>query len=303
MKKTTIIALLLSVTALLSGCGHDEADSSSSSAISKKDTAVEVTETETEAITETEASTVPATTEKPTEAVSTTADPTPADEDYTGFAGYWYINGDPDTASFHITSDGKFTAYYASGYEEAKGYIKRELDTAINNYVYYMYLDSGEVYSKFADDGEKEKTDIYIGGATGDTDLVHFVKLFGEGGLGDDGRAPDEVFEGKWSCERANLTIENNGEGIFHATIKWGSSASSHVEWDYPLIFDGEKLVCEGTGTKTYVEYADAESEPSKTVEYTNGSAEFRIEGAGIVWDDLSENSGAGMVFKQTTDF
>jgi len=117
------------------------------------------------------------------------------------------------------------------------------------------------------------------------------------------GRGADEVCEGKWSCERANLTIENNGEGIFHATIKWGSSASSHVEWDYPLIFDGEKLVCEGTGTKTYVEYADAESEPSKTVEYTNGSAEFRLEGAGIVWDDLSENSGAGMIFKLSSDF
>ena len=67
----------------------------------------------TEATTETTA--VETTTEKKTENTTSSEATSAESEDYTGIAGYWFINGDPRTASLHITEDGKFTAYYASG--------------------------------------------------------------------------------------------------------------------------------------------------------------------------------------------
>ena len=72
----------------------------------------------------------------------------------------------------------------------------------------------------------------------------HYVKLYGEGGLGDDGRGPEEAYTGTWNCERAHIDIIYYGEGIFHATVKWGASASTHAQWEYPLIFDNGKLIC-----------------------------------------------------------
>lgn len=287
MKKASIIAILVSIAALTS-CGHDV--DKPADEVEKATTAATTT---SEATTETTA--VETTTEKETESTTSVETTSAESEDYTGIAGYWFINGDPSTASLHITEDGKFTAYYASGLLENKGYVKRELKTDINNYIYQMYLETGTEYLAFADDGEKEKTDIYML----DDNTTHFVKLYGEGGLGDDGRGPEEAYEGKWQCERARVSIEYRGEGIFHAIITWSGSASSYAEWDYPLIFDTDRLVCDGNGTKTFVEYKDASSEPTRTVEYTDGSAEFTLEGNAIHWNDKTEHSGDSIIFKR----
>ncbi|WP_295084193.1 hypothetical protein [Ruminococcus sp.] len=215
--------------------------------------------------------------------------------DYSGLAGYWFIDGDPSAASFHITEDGKFTAYYANGLVENKGIVRRVFDSEINNYYYCMYLDSGELYEAFADDGDKEKTDIYMGNGG----FPHYVKLYGEGGLDDDGRGPEEAYTGTWNCERAHIEITYNGEGIFHATVKWGASASTHAQWEYPLIFDNGKLICNGNGTRSFVEYEDAESEPKVTEEYSDGSAEFTLEGNRLFWNDLKEHSADNMLFSR----
>ena len=285
MKKASIIAMLVSIAALTS-CGHD---------VDKP--ADEVEKATTAATTTAEATSETTTDETTKETENTTSVETTSveSEEYTGISGYWFIDGDPSTASLHITEDGKFTAYYASGLLENKGYVKRELKTDINNYIYQMYLETGKEYLAFADDGEKEKTDIYML----DDSTTHYVKLYGEGGLGDDGRGPEEVYEGKWQCERARLSIEYRGEGIFHAIITWSGSASSYAEWDYPLIFDTDRLICDGNGTKTLVEYKDAESEPTRTVDYTNGSAEFTLEGNAIYWNDKTEHSGDSIILKR----
>ena len=60
------------------------------------------------------------------------------------------------------------------------------------------------------------------------------------------------------------------------------------------------KLVCSGKGTKTNFEYQSENAEPDKTVDYTDGSAEFSMEGSHIVWNDLNENSGEDMMFSNT---
>ena len=215
--------------------------------------------------------------------------------DYSGLAGYWFIDGDPSAASFHITEDGNFIAYYANGLVENKGIVRRVFDSEINNYYYCMYLDSGELYEAFADDGDKEKTDIYMGNGG----FPHYVKLYGEGGLGDDGRGPEETYTGTWNCERAHIDITYYGEGVFHATVKWGASASTHAQWEYPLIFDNGKLICNGNGTRSFVEYEDAESEPKVTEEYSDGSAEFTLEGNRLFWNDLKEHSADDMLFSR----
>lgn len=294
MKKISIIAFLVSIAALTS-CGRD-ADKPAST-VSEKATAT-AAETTTDTTTSTTATAVSTTkkTESTTSAETTAAGSEKA-ENYAGIAGYWYIDGDPGAASLHITEDGKFAAYYASGLLENKGYIKRELDTEINNYVYCMYLDSGELYMAFADDGEEFKTDIYMGNGG----EPHYAKLYGEGGIGDDGRGPEEAYEGKWQCERARLSIEDRGEGIFHALITWSDSAASYAEWDYPLIFDTDRLICDGNGTLTYVEYKEAGAEPERTVEYTDGSAEFTLEGNSIRWNDKKEHSGDNIIFRRNT--
>ncbi|WP_294753472.1 hypothetical protein [uncultured Ruminococcus sp.] len=92
---------------------------------------------------------------------------------------------------------------------------------------------------------------------------------------------------------------ENKGEGIFHALITWSSSAASYAEWDYPLIFVEDRLICDGNGIKTGVEYENAESEPKRTVEYTDGSAEFTLEGNRLFWNDLKEHRADDMLFRK----
>ena len=286
MRRISLVVILMSFMAVAAGCGHDNQTGSEN----PDNTTVAIT---TVAETTEESTT---STEKETDTTIVTETTSVANTgDYSGLAGYWYIDGDPSAASFHITKDGMFTAYYANGLVENEGIVRKVLDPAINNYIYCMYLESGKLYSKFADDGEKEKTDIYMG----NNGTPHYVKLYGEGGLGDDGLGPEEAYTGTWNCERAHIDITYYGEGIFHATVKWGASASTHTQWEYPLIFDNGKLICNGNGTKSFVEYEDAENEPKVTEEYSDGSAEFTLEGNRLFWNDLKEHSADDMLFSR----
>ena len=286
MKKLST-ALILSVLAVATGCGKDNQTEPAESKTASTTTVAETTEVTTTSVT---------TTGKKIETTTVTETTTVVDTvDYSGLAGFWFIDGDPAAASFHITEDGKFTAYYANGIVENKGIVRRVFDSEINNYYYCMYLESGELYEAFADDGEKEKTDIYIGNGG----FPHYVKLYGEGGLGDDGRGSEEAYTGTWDCERAHIEITYNGEGIFHATVKWGASASTYAQWEYPLIFVDGKLICDGNGTRSFVEYEEAGAEPKVTVEYTDGSAEFTLDGNIMKWNDLKEHSADDMIFRR----
>ncbi|MBP5432996.1 hypothetical protein [Ruminococcus sp.] len=281
------LAITFSVAVIVSSCSRNVQETSVN---------LDKTTSTTPIVTEitVENTTISITTEKEsTTAIETTT--VIYSNSYEGLSGYWYIDGDPSAASFHITKDGKFTAYYANGLVENEGIVRRVLDPAINNYIYCMYLESGKLYYKFADDGEKEKTDIYMG----NNGTTHYIKLYGEGGLGDDGLDPEEAYTGTWNCERAHIDITYYGEGIFHATVKWGASASTYAQWEYPLIFENDKLICNGNGTRSFVEYKDAESEPTVTVDYTDGSAEFTLEGNRLFWNNLTEHNADDMIFSK----
>lgn len=302
MKKTMIAIALLASMLMLASCdtpGNSPAASAPDSAAEQTTETAESTdtaETTTESAAETVTELTAAETESETESTTTEMCGAP-DNDFTSIAGVWYIDGDPTTASIKISADGTFKSYYASGNLENEGTIRREGEEVegTTNYWYNLYDNNGEYIMGFLDTGSS--TDLYVGnGAT-----PHFRK-FGEGGLADDGRGPGEEFVGKWNCDRAYLTITQISDTEFHALVKWGSSASSHVEWDYPLTYQGGKLVCSGNASKTYVEYASADAEPDKTVEYTDGSGEFVMQGADVVWNDLTEHSGDDMVFRIVTE-
>ena len=302
MKKTMIAIALLASMLMLASCdtpGNSPAASAPDSAAEQTTETAESTdtaETTTESAAETVTELTATETESETEVTTTEMRGAP-DLDLTSIAGVWYIDGDPTTASIKISADGTFKSYYASGNLENEGTIRREAEEieGTTNYWYNLYDKNGEYIMGFLDTGST--TDLYVGnGAT-----PHFRK-FGEGGLADDGRGPGEEFVGKWNCDRAYLTITQISDTEFHALVKWGSSASSHVEWDYPLTYQGGKLVCSGKASKTYVEYASADAEPDKTVEYTDGSGEFVMQGADVVWNDLTEHSGDDMVFRIVTE-
>ncbi|MBQ8928410.1 MAG: hypothetical protein IJ055_09100 [Oscillospiraceae bacterium] len=253
-------------------------------------------ETEAEKAAETEAETVTETAAAQTEAATEEMNGAP-DSDFASIAGDWYIDGDPAQGLLHLEADGTFKSYRPEGFLEASGEIRYEAEEieGTTNYWYRLYDNGGEYFLGFADDGSSVKTDLYVGnGAT-----PHYQK-FGVGGILDDGRGPGEEFVGTWGCGRATLEITQQTDTDFHATIWWSDSAAAHVEWEYPLTYRDGKLVCTGSASKTYVEYASPDAEPEKTVEYTDGSGEFSMQGAGVVWNDLTEHSGNDMVFNNT---
>ena len=302
MKKTMIAIALLSSIAMLTACGKAN-ETGSTAATDAAETTVMMSEEETteedttegEEETTEEASETETETETETEAGDTEEMNGAKSSDFVSIAGDWYIDGDPTLASIHIEPDGTFKTYYPGGILESEGTIRYE-DEEIEGTVihwYHLYNDNdGEYVMGFIDDGSEVKTDLYVGNGG----EPHYQK-FDEGGIADDGREAGEEFLGTWGCGRATLEIEQTGDGQFHALIHWGSSASSSVQWDYPLTYQDGKLVCDGKGTKTGIEFQSADADPDETVEYTDGSAEFVVQGAGIVWNDLTEHSGDEMVF------
>lgn len=281
VKKRTILITAIAVVSLMTGCGSNTNDKKSVESTTKNtvENTISDNDNENENTTKEEKS-----------------------PDFNSIDGYWYIDGKIDTAYIHISNDGRYTAYYADGNEENSGYIKYEKEDASNtvNYWYNLYSDSGDFYMGFIDDGSSEKTDLYVGNGG----FPHYVLMYGEGGLGDDGRGDDELslgeeYVGVWGCGRATLKIEYEEETGFRATIFWADSAAAHVEWVYPLIFDEENNImsCQGNASKSYVVYTDNNTNPDITIEYTDGSGNFVLEDDAIIWNDETENMGKDMRF------
>ena len=308
MKKyIAFITALVSAAALMTACGKDDDSSSEKAATTAASTTSSVIEVKTTEAGSTEASTEAKTTEEKTTEEKTTEEKTTeedasdsgepdTDYDFAGLAGYWYIDGDPTTASIHIFPDGSFESFYATGTSENRGVIKREFAEDLNNYFFILYDEKNEPIMSFADDGEAEKSDIYMG----ESGTPHFVKLFGEGGLGDDGRAPGEEFIGEWQCDRATITVSAKENNMYDVSIVWGDGVNSHYTWEYLCSVSDGKLHCEGTGQKVHIwKLDDTDAAPDFKIEYSNGSADFEYSGNAIVWKDYTEDRGNGMMFRQ----
>jgi len=296
MKKTIITAAFLSALLMLTSCGGiNDSEKSEDSSVPETTTvseeATEKAETE-EATTETSAE------EVTTEPVEVITEELEAEPNFDSIAGMWYIDGDYSLASMYIEKDGTFKTCYADGNLENEGTIRyedEEIDGTIIHW-YVLYDKNDEMIMGFVDDGSESKTDIYIGNGG----YPHYQKI-GVGGIADDGRGPGEEFVGVWGCGRATLEIGQITDTDFQAFIYWADSAFAHVEWEYPLTYQDGKLVCDGKCTKSYVKYSAEPSEPDESeVIYTDGSAEFVMQGSNIVWNDLTEQSGEGMLFSNS---
>ena len=295
MKKTVLIVALTAAMCAFASCDKETVISSVPSSMSAAVTTEAVSD-KAEAAT---AATAAASAKTETAAASdTTAANTDDIADYSGLAGYWYANGDPNGAFFCFTNDGRFKEYnnYYGGILYSAGNVKIENDTDSSGNAYGLYYDTGELYKKFTDKGEK--SDIYFE----DGDATHYVKLYNEGEGDFGGKTAEEAYTGSWICGRAIIEISSNGEGSFNAKVSWGASAAAHVIWDYPLVLDNGKLVCSGNGKKTYVEFENAESDPVETIEYTNGSAEFTMAGNHLFWNDLSDHGADDMLFEKNSE-
>lgn len=295
MKKTAIIITLAAILCSFASCSRSEVINSNSGTAFLSDTTTSAA-AKTETVT---AVTTAAASEKNTTAASAAAAETPAPADDTNsdadLSGYWYADGDPDSEYIHITKDGKFTEYhnYYGAYIMCSGNVKREKDPESGSYVYCMYRDSGELYNKFADDGKKEKTDIYMD----NSETSHYAKLFGEEGFVGDAKAAEKSFAGSWVYGRAILEISCNGGSEFTAQVTWSGGAAVHEIWQYPLTLENGRLVCKGSGKRYLVEFEEGNTEPTETVKSTDASAEFILEGNHLLWNDLMEQHHDPMLF------
>lgn len=296
MKKTALIIALTAAMCAFVSCDKEEVVSSVPDTLSASVTTAAVSSTAETTASE-PVTTVTAAASGTTTAADTITANTDNIDDLTGLSGYWYANGDPKAAFLHITKDGKFKEYN-SAYGATMFYsgdVKRELDIETNSYFYCMYLDTGELYKRFADNGEKSEINFEDG------DVTNYVKLYDEGGIDDDGRSAEEIYTGSWICGRAIIEISSKGEGVFKAQVTWSSSAAAHVLWNYPLVLDNGKLVCSGNGKKAFVEFKEGETVPTETVEYTDGSAEFTIEGNHLFWNNFNEHDADKMLFEKNS--
>ena len=302
MKKAALIITRTAALCAFTSCSQKESVSSNTSSAAFNEAAAAAHDkTETITVRPTEKADTTATeavTENntegtaPTETASANADTT---TEFTDLSGYWYADGDPDSNFFHITENGEFKVYYGlyGATLSYKGYVKRELDPETNNYIYRMYQDSGELYQSFAYDGSNGKTDITI--INGDDS--RYVKLYGE-----NENVTEKSFTGSWNCGRAIIEIHYNDEGELYAQVAWSGSASSHLLWQYPVTFENGKLICSGKGSKYLSEFINEDpNNYSETTEYTDGSAEFSIEGNRLYWNDFKEHSAEKMLFSRVS--
>ena len=188
MKKAGLFAIVLSAV-LLSGCGQDinekmDEPVSTTTAAAASEIKYEGTASAAATETETESVTIAETVSEENVDTENTAknENTEKTDDYSDIAGYWFVDGERSKSALLFTSDGKFTAYYPSG-ASFDGYIEKNFDQESNSYAYCLYQSTEKLYNTFPDNGEKEKTDIYMSTEDG----THYVKLYGEGGIAPDG--------------------------------------------------------------------------------------------------------------------
>ena len=307
--RRTMTAVILTAMLTLTACGTAREDVGAPVQETSRLETTTVGETKTTTVEEEETATTEeaktttvekASTTTVEETKTTTVEETTAEmngapnSDVVTIAGDWYAEDEPTYTFLHIEPDATFKAYHMSGVLVCEGIILYETETIEDTTVgWYQFYDSDDTFLMgMVDDGTSKKQDLYVGNGAD----PHYVR-FGEGGLADDGRGPGEAFVGTWGCGRATLEITQVDDTMFEAHIFWSDSAAAHVEWDYLLTYEDGALVCNGGAAKRYVEYTSPDTDPTVTIEYTNGSGRFEMQGAGVIWYDLTEHSADDMLF------
>ena len=216
--------------------------------------------------------------------------------DLSDIAGVWYKGGDTSSAYVNISAAGKYTAYFADGNVEASGKIVKDKDS------YVLYRADGTSFVTFALEDKTKSDDMYT--YAGGDEKIHYIKLLGPDGAASDGRGIEEVLAGSWECEKTGLIIDYKGEGIFHALVEVRDTVGGYFRWNYSLIYDNGVLKCDKQGIKTLTVGFLSEDplNPKTDTFYTDGSAEFVLDGENLIWKDYKEDAGKGMKFVKLYD-
>ena len=110
--------------------------------------------------------------------------------------------------------------------------------------------------------------------------------------------AKAEDFLGEWKCGDITLFISHiDGTHYGGFVITYDNPPNTDVfdEWEYDLQYQDGKLVCNGDGRRYHFDM-NTPAPYSKWI-YLNGRAEFTLTSEGLLWNDLTEHFGDGMVF------
>lgn len=114
---------------------------------------------------------------------------------------------------------------------------------------------------------------------------------------------PDAPFGGLWEAERTEIEINWEEEG-YRVYIRGSDSATSFSVWEYSCLYDEATNTIKSmpTGIHTEVTVAEDGTETSNVV-YEDGEAEFSLtEDGKLVWKDLKDDAGNGVVFEKADD-
>ncbi len=107
------------------------------------------------------------------------------------------------------------------------------------------------------------------------------------------------VYEGKWQCDRATVSMDWEEEG-FKVLIIRANGASETTEWEYSCYYheNDRTLVSMPFGLRTEVVYNADGTTASFNQVYEDGEAVFSLDEEGhLIWQDLKDNAGEGLRF------
>lgn len=111
----------------------------------------------------------------------------PASEDYSKYAGDWYVDGSLDNGHISIDKNGHVESYSYDGIFNYEGELKREEyenPDGTKGYLYNIYDDGGEFVIGFYEPEEEDFYELY----SGQDGEVHYVRSdHCTGGTGKDG--------------------------------------------------------------------------------------------------------------------
>lgn len=105
-------------------------------------------------------------------------------------------------------------------------------------------------------------------------------------------------YHGIWQCDNITIKFRTTGSA-YRCTISKNEGNNLIATWNYHCKYDLESgnVISEDLGRKEIFVGCDEEGEIYEMV-YTDGSAIFSINDEGcLLWNDLKENAGIGMLF------
>ena len=107
-----------------------------------------------------------------------------------------------------------------------------------------------------------------------------------------------DAFLGEWDCENTSLFINKVESHYLGSVTTFEDPTNTDVydEWEFELQYQDGKMVCNGDARRYHFDL-NTPMPCSKWI-YLNGSSEFTLTSEGMIWNDLTEHFGDGMVFR-----